>query len=135
MILVLGGTADARAIAMALRDAGQAVTLTTVGAYAGELAAGVTVRVGALDARALADLLPTVTAVIDATHPFATAISRLAIALCPQHGVPYLRYERPQARLTAGIIAAASAEEAAADAVRLARGGLIFLTVGSKTLP
>ncbi len=134
MILVLGGTADARAIATALDGAGYAVTLTTVSAYAGELAAGVTVRVGALDARALEELLTTVAVVIDATHPFATEISRLAIALCQQHGVPYLRYERPQVKLDERITAVANAAEAAAEAVRLAQGGVIFLTVGSKTL-
>ena len=119
---------------MALCDAGYPVTLTTVSAYAGELAAGVTVRVGALDAPMLGELLTTVEVVIDATHPFATEISRLAIARCQQHGVPYLRYERPNARLGEGIIAVENAEEAAAEAVRMAHGGVIFLTVGSKTL-
>ena len=32
---------------------------------------------------------------MDASHPFAIAISRLAIATAETHQVPYLRYERP----------------------------------------
>ncbi len=34
-------------------------------------------------------------AVLDASHPFAVEISRLAIATCTQWQIPYLRYERP----------------------------------------
>lgn len=35
-------------------------------------------------------------AILDASHPFARAISQLAIALAQRHQLPYLRYERPQ---------------------------------------
>ena len=34
-------------------------------------------------------------AILDVSHPFATAISQLAIALAQHHQLPYLRYERP----------------------------------------
>lgn len=34
-------------------------------------------------------------AILDASHPFASNISQLAIALAHRHGLPYLRYERP----------------------------------------
>jgi precorrin-6A/cobalt-precorrin-6A reductase len=33
-------------------------------------------------------------AILDVSHPFATAISQLAIALATRHHLPYLRYER-----------------------------------------
>lgn len=36
-----------------------------------------------------------ITAVLDASHPFATAISQLAIAIAQRYQFPYLRYERP----------------------------------------
>ncbi len=36
-----------------------------------------------------------IAAILDASHPFATAISKLAIALAQRHQLPYLRYERP----------------------------------------
>ncbi|MBE7381728.1 MAG: precorrin-6A reductase [Leptolyngbya sp. SIO1E4] len=35
-----------------------------------------------------------IAAILDASHPFATDISHLAIALAQRHGLPYLRYER-----------------------------------------
>jgi precorrin-6A/cobalt-precorrin-6A reductase len=35
-----------------------------------------------------------ITAILDLSHPFATAISQLAIALAQRHQLPYLRYER-----------------------------------------
>lgn len=36
-----------------------------------------------------------ITAILDVSHPFATAISQLAIAIAQRHQLPYLRYERP----------------------------------------
>ncbi|MEM0979778.1 MAG: cobalt-precorrin-6A reductase [Cyanobacteria bacterium P01_H01_bin.58] len=36
-----------------------------------------------------------ISAILDASHPFATTISQLAIALAQQYQLPYLRYERP----------------------------------------
>jgi len=36
-----------------------------------------------------------ITAILDLSHPFATAISQLAIAIAQSHHLPYLRYERP----------------------------------------
>lgn len=136
MILVLGGTIDGRGIARALRKAGREVLLTTTTTYGAVLAdEGITVRPGALDREALAALLGEATALVDATHPFATAISALAIELCAERGVPYLRFERPGSSLPEGVHLAGDADEAARLAVGLAQGGTIFLTVGSKTLP
>ena len=34
-------------------------------------------------------------AILDASHPFATGISELAIATAKEHNLPYIRYERP----------------------------------------
>ena len=33
--------------------------------------------------------------IIDASHPFAVAVSELAVSTAKQHQIPYLRYERP----------------------------------------
>lgn len=43
-----------------------------------------------------------ITAILDASHPFATAISRLAIALAQKYQLPYLRYERPAVAASCG---------------------------------
>ena len=134
MILVLGGTADAREVALALRADGQPVLLTAVSDYAGQLAGDLPVRTGALDADSLGELLATAYAVIDATHPFATQISCLAMEACRAREVPFLRYEREDSRLPPTVFCADDAGQAAEFAVREARGGAIMLTVGSKTL-
>lgn len=44
-----------------------------------------------------------ITAILDLSHPFATAISELAIAIAQRHQLPYLRYERPAAAVPADI--------------------------------
>lgn len=135
MILILGGTSDAREVAQQIRAAGYPVLVTVVSGYAAELAQDIgEVRVGALTEASFAVLLEQAQAVVDATHPFATAVSRLAIDGCQAHGVPYLRYERPEAALPDNVLLAVDAEEAAQMAVNAARGGTMFLTVGSKTL-
>ncbi|MHB9022713.1 MAG: precorrin-6A reductase [Armatimonadota bacterium] len=135
MILVLGGTSDARTVAKALKAAGQQVLLTAVYDFARDLVAGeVEVRTGALDEETLGKLVSGSSLVVDATHPFATAITEMAIAMCEQSNVPYVRFERPDSALSARVFLAGSPEEAAALAVEKAQGGTIFLTVGSKTL-
>ena len=133
-MLILGGTSDARELARALRAAGLAVVLTMVSDYAGQLAGDLSVRVGALDAAGLREALAGAALLIDATHPFATVISEMAIEICAECGVPYLRYERAESELPPGVLLAASADEAARLAVERADGGTILLTVGSKTL-
>jgi precorrin-6A/cobalt-precorrin-6A reductase len=134
-ILLLGGTADARDVARALREAGYRVVLTAVSAYAGALAtADADVRVGALDAATLDALLADADWLLDATHPFATAISALAMARAAARGVPYVRFERPEALLSAPVHRAPDAATAATLAADLAPGGMVLLTVGSKSL-
>ncbi|MEO0456641.1 MAG: cobalt-precorrin-6A reductase [Cyanobacteria bacterium P01_A01_bin.114] len=58
---------------------------------------GTQVWVGQLTPETLPVFLEThqVGAILDASHPFATVISELAIAASHQYALPYLRYERP----------------------------------------
>ncbi|WP_448560895.1 cobalt-precorrin-6A reductase [Trichothermofontia sp.] len=53
--------------------------------------------VGRLNDHTIADFLQEhqITAILDASHPFAVEISQLAIAAAQRYGLPYLRYERP----------------------------------------
>ncbi len=57
----------------------------------------ITVKVGALSPEAMVRLIQEyeIKIIIDASHPYATAISESAIALAKQWDLPYLRYERP----------------------------------------
>lgn len=98
MILVLGGTSEARALAAALDDAGVAVTSSLAGRVARPRLPAGEVRIGGFGGpEALARWLGEhgVRAVIDATHPFAERISASAAAACAAAGVPLLRLQRP----------------------------------------
>lgn len=98
MILVLGGTAEARELAAALVARGVAVTTSLAGRVARPRLPPGDVRIGGFGgADALAGWLREhgVRAVVDATHPFAQRISASAGAACPAAGVPLLRLERP----------------------------------------
>ncbi len=106
-VLVLGGTAEARALAATLAQA--APELRVVSSLAGRVArprlpAG-EVRVGGFGGPAgleawLAE--HEVAAVVDATHPFAETISASAVTACERGGVPLLRLEREGWRPRAG---------------------------------
>ncbi|MCW2998487.1 MAG: cobalt-precorrin-6A reductase [Solirubrobacterales bacterium] len=97
-LLILGGTAEARALAQALTDADVPVVSSLAGRVArprlpvGEVRIGGFGGPGAL-ARWLGD--QDIGAVIDATHPFAERISASAVAATADAGVPLLRLERP----------------------------------------
>lgn len=98
-VLVLGGTAEARKLA-ALLDGDPTVRPTT--SLAGRLSSPGTVagevRTGGFGgpaelARWIAE--HEVAAVVDATHPFAAAISRNAAVACAAVGVPLVALRRP----------------------------------------
>lgn len=98
MILVLGGTAEARELAAGLDAAGVAVTSSLAGRVANPRLPVGEVRIGGFGgADGLARWLQEheVDAVVDATHPFAEGISANAAQAAPPAGVPLLRLERP----------------------------------------
>jgi precorrin-6A/cobalt-precorrin-6A reductase len=98
MILVLGGTAEARELAAELERAGIRVLTSLAGRVANPRLPPGEIRVGGFGGpAALADWLGEhdVGAVVDATHPFAERISASAAHACPGAGVPLLRLERP----------------------------------------
>ncbi len=121
--------------------------MSTVSEYGARLAAGAgaEVRSGALDEAELDGLVGEAVAVVDATHPFAAAISAAAEAACERRGRPYLRFARPARELGDGVVRATDAAKAARLAVVAALAGArdeaaggappaILLTVGSKTV-
>jgi precorrin-6A/cobalt-precorrin-6A reductase len=98
MVLILGGTAEARALATRLHDAGIAVTSSLAGRVTNPRLPAGEVRIGGFGGpRALAAWLAEhdVVAVVDATHPFAERISASAARAAALAGVPLLRLERP----------------------------------------
>jgi precorrin-6A/cobalt-precorrin-6A reductase len=98
VILILGGTAEARELAALLDGAGIAVTSSLAGRVANPRLPVAEVRIGGFGGPAglerwLAD--HEIAAVVDATHPFAQGISANAAQAAPAAGVPLLRLERP----------------------------------------
>ncbi len=98
MILVLGGTAEARELADALHERAITVTTSLAGRVARPRLPTGEVRIGGFGGpEALADWLreQQVRSVVDATHPFAERISLSAVTACAAANVPLLRLERP----------------------------------------
>ena len=97
-VLLLGGTSEARELAVLLDRAGVDFVSSLAGRVerprlpVGEVRMG---GFGGVDG--LRDWLAAhdVTAVVDATHPFAEGISANAVAACAASGVPLLRLARP----------------------------------------
>lgn len=99
LILVLGGTSEARRLADLLVTAGLDVVTSLAGKVARPRLPRGEVRLGAFgDAAALAAWIREndVSAVIDATDPFAEQISADAVTACAETGVPLVRLERPR---------------------------------------
>lgn len=138
-MLILGGTAEARALAVSLTAKGLSVTSSLAGRVADPALPVGEVRIGGFGgAEGLASYLtserPAV--VVDATHPFATRISRSAVAACHEVGVPLLRLARPGWADHSDADSwhwVDSYSQAAALASEL--GSRIFLTTGRTTLP
>lgn len=95
-VLLLGGTAEARALAAHLVDDGVEVTSSLAGRVARPRLPVGPVRIGGFGGvDGLATALADFDAVIDATHPFAAGISANAAAACRRTGRPLLRLARP----------------------------------------
>jgi precorrin-6A/cobalt-precorrin-6A reductase len=97
-VLLLGGTGEARRLAAALVADGVDVVSSLAGATADPLLPAGEVRIGGFGGAAgLTAWLRAegVTAVVDATHPFAAAITGNAVAAAAGAGVALLRLQRP----------------------------------------
>jgi precorrin-6A/cobalt-precorrin-6A reductase len=128
-VLLLGGTAEARALAHALVADGIDVTTSLAGRVADPSLPVGQVRIGGFGGVApLATYAEDFDAVVDATHPFAAQISANAAAACT--AVPLLRLERPG--WTGDWNWVEDHDEAAAAAGRL--GQRPFLTIGRQAL-
>lgn len=131
-VLILGGTAEARALAAALVDAGVAVVSSLAGRVRDPALPAGEVRIGGFGGVAgLAAFLGdrAVTAVVDATHPFAATMTAHAVAACAAAGVPLVVLRRPGWPPQPGWVWADSIAHAAT-----LLSGRVFLTTGRTSL-
>nr|WP_228489315.1 cobalt-precorrin-6A reductase [Raineyella fluvialis] len=136
--MILGGTREARTLAIQLVDQGHSVIsslagrVTTPALPAGEVRIG---GFGGVDGLVAYEREHGITAVVDATHPFATQISANAAAAHATTGIPLLRLQRP------GWEVRPDADtwhwvDSTAEAVQVAEelGARTFVTTGRKSL-
>jgi precorrin-6A/cobalt-precorrin-6A reductase len=137
-VLILGGTMEAAALARALADQPGCRVITSLagrttnpGALHGELRSG---GFGGPDGLASYLGEQAIDVLINATHPFAAAISRHAFDAAERAGIPHLRLLRPPWMKQAEDrwIDASDAADAAARLPGLA--SRVFLTTGHRDL-
>jgi precorrin-6A/cobalt-precorrin-6A reductase len=135
-ILILGGTGEARELAAELTTAGVDVLSSLAGRVRQPRLPNGPVRIGGFGgASGLAGFLraEAITGIVDATHPFATAITKNATEAAAEAGLPLLVLRRPpwptdpSWQTVPGIVAAAAA-------VRGWPGESVFLTTGRRDL-
>ena len=135
-VLLLGGTAEARRLAEALTAGGVDVLSSLAGRTADPVLPPGEVRIGGFGgAEGLADWLRAhpVRALVDATHPFAAAMTAHAAQAATATGTPGLRLQRPGWREQPGDDWRwVDSLEAAASAV--AGFAHVFLTTGRMSL-
>lgn len=141
-ILLFAGTTEGRELADILAGAGVRCTVSVATEYGAQILGPGderTVLKGRLTEEQMEFLIreEAFTCVVDATHPFATQVSRQIKEACTATGTAYLRLARETADTLPvsgfGIYEAATIQEAA----QILRGisGNLFLTTGSKDLP
>lgn len=137
-ILLLGGTTEATALAHAVAKARIDAVFSYAGRTANPVQQPLPTRLGGYGgAKGLADYIidAAITHVVDATHPFATQISRNALEACAMTGTPMIAHERPAWMAQPGDTWLHVADTEAAVSALPASPARVFLAIGKQTLP
>ncbi|WP_288942449.1 cobalt-precorrin-6A reductase [uncultured Roseovarius sp.] len=135
-LLLLAGTTEAQRIAQVLARQGISAVASLSGATHTPKPLGLPTRVGGFGGEAgfracLADL--GITAVLDATHPFAADISHRTARVCAELGLPYCQVLRPEWRPEPGDDWVFLDHEDEAGQ-HIPPGSTVFLATGRQTL-
>ena len=138
MILLLGGTGESREAARLFVENGYRVFYTSTTGILSGLPDAVIHTVGALDETSFNELLHRypITCIVDATHPFATAIRALAATMADRAAIPCIRIERGknETALADPSIIAVDSLSGAVKVVAEIPGGILS-TIGTRMLP
>jgi precorrin-6x reductase len=136
-ILIFGGTSEEHSLISTLGNYPISVTLSVASAYGEALLPeenqNFKVHTGRMDADQISDMLRKegFAAVVDATHPYATEVTRNIKKAASETGTPYLRLLRENSELD-GAITVGSVGEAAEKLKELP--GNVLVATGSKEL-
>jgi precorrin-6A/cobalt-precorrin-6A reductase len=136
-ILILGGTTEARALAEALAARGADAVLSLAGRTARPAAQPLPLRIGGFGGAAgLADWMRQsgTRALVDATHPYAAAISANAALAADATGLPLLALRRPPWTPQPGDRWTEVADAGAAIAALGAAPRRVFLALGRQEI-
>lgn len=137
-IWLIGGTKDSADLAQAIANAqiSSIVTVTTNSAK-NLYPSNFPVRIGCFSIEQMEQFCrqEKITAIVDASHPFATEVSQNAIATAKIKNIPYLRYERNLCQLSSNnqYLTLDSFETLLKG--DYLQGHRVLLTVGCKILP
>jgi len=138
-LLLFAGTTEGRSLADFLAAQGEKAQITAcVATEYGETrippAENLTVLAGRLTPGDMAELMSRegFDLVLDATHPYAEAVTENIFSACEETGTPYLRVLRGDSALPADTVFARDIPEAVEELRRIP--GNILLTTGSKTI-
>lgn len=140
MILIISGTKDGRMVIQKLKDKNYKIMASTVSDYGKSLikqVADIVVNDTPFSYESLSALIKDngIDCIVDVSHPFAVNVSKLAIKVCDELKIKYIRFERKSISGTYDnkyIIRVNSYEEAALEALKLT--GTVFSTIGSNYL-
>lgn len=133
--VVFGGTTEGRVLSHRLAELGGTVTVCVATEYGAEeqgTCPGVTILTGRKTAEEMAELVQDAAVCIDATHPYAVAVTAQLQWACAAAQTPYRRLLREKSRAPDGAIQVESA--AAAAAYLRDKPGNILLSTGAKEL-
>ncbi|MBV1869061.1 MAG: cobalt-precorrin-6A reductase [Marinosulfonomonas sp.] len=137
MLLLMAGTAEARVIASGLAAAETPAIASLAGVTRDPKDLPIRVRRGGFGGAAAFETFldeNAIRAIIDATHPFASAISLRTADIAQRRGLPYIQVLRPAWRAEPGDNWTEIDSEQ--DAARhIENGATVFLATGRQTLP
>jgi precorrin-6A/cobalt-precorrin-6A reductase len=135
-VLILGGTGEARALALLSKNEGHDVITSLAGRTSGPLLPSGRVRFGGFGGpEGLAQFIrdESIEVIADATHPFAAQISAHGYAAAQSCHIRYVRLERPEWRAQAGD-AWTSVKDTGEAAAIVPGNARVLLTIGRKEI-